>query len=423
MATPLPTSQTDLATSLLGLAAAFAMVGILRFLALDLHPIFAAVLVMLACAAPPVLADLFYFKRYQERETGLGKRTRRVSLAALLQKCLGLYATLLSFALLYFIIPEYHNEMYAQYWSLVWLVLPFYLLATPFYLYWCMRRDGGVTDGYDEVALLVRGHIKKRDWAAIGRHTRNWLVKAFFLPLMMTYMMNATDGVIHRELDFSNFTGIYDFTYAIIMFADLLFASIGYVLTLRMLNAHIRSSDPTFRGWVVAICCYTPFWDSLLYSRYFAYQDKLYWGEWLQHFPIISAVWGTAILLLLGIYALATVCLGIRFSNLTYRGLITSGPYRFTKHPAYVTKNLSWWLVSIPFVSSGSVVDAIVSCLLLLGVNFIYYLRARTEELHLSHYPEYVEYALAMNERSIFKPLVKYLPFLEYRKPKNPPAI
>ena len=35
-----------------------------------------------------------------------------------------------------------------------------------------------------------------------------------------------------------------------------------------------------------------------------------------------------------------------RFSNLTHRGIITSGPYRFTKHPSYVSKNIAWSFVS-----------------------------------------------------------------------------
>ena len=66
---------------------------------------------------------------------------------------------------------------------------------------------------------------------------------------------------------------------------------------------------------------------------------------------------------------------------------------------------------------------AATHCILLLGVNFIYYQRAVTEENHLSNYPEYVEYALAMNQRSIFRPLVKYLPFLEYKVPERLPRI
>ena len=57
-------------------------------------------------------------------------------------------------------------------------------------------------------------------------------------------------------------------------------------------------------------------------------------------------------------------------------------------------------------------------CVLLFGLNIIYYLRAKTEERHLSHYPEYVEYALKMNDKSIFRWAAKILPLLKY-KPLN----
>ena len=124
------------------------------------------------------------------------------------------------------------------------------------------------------------------------------------------------------------------------------------------------------------------------------------------------------ILILELVYSLATVALGLRFSNLTYRGLVTGGPYRYTKHPAYVFKNISWWLISMPFMVWGANWQlALRGCILLFGVNILYYVRAKTEENHLSHYPEYVEYALKMNEKSIFVPLVKVLPFLRYKAP------
>jgi protein-S-isoprenylcysteine O-methyltransferase Ste14 len=48
--------------------------------------------------------------------------------------------------------------------------------------------------------------------------------------------------------------------------------------------------------------------------------------------------------LLTGIYAWATVAFGLRFSNLTYRGVLTNGPYAFTRHPAYLSKNAFWWM-------------------------------------------------------------------------------
>ena len=84
------------------------------------------------------------------------------------------------------------------------------------------------------------------------------------------------------------------------------------------------------------------------------------------------------------------------------------------KHPAYISKNISWWLISIPFISYEGFDVAIKHSLLLLLLNVIYYLRAKTEERHLSLDPVYVQYATAMNERGIFKNIYRLLPFLKY---------
>ena len=51
---------------------------------------------------------------------------------------------------------------------------------------------------------------------------------------------------------------------------------------------------------------------------------------------------------------------GFRFSNLTHRGILTHGPYAWTKHPAYLSKNLFWWFAVLPFLATtGSLVDMI----------------------------------------------------------------
>jgi protein-S-isoprenylcysteine O-methyltransferase Ste14 len=97
---------------------------------------------------------------------------------------------------------------------------------------------------------------------------------------------------------------------------------------------------------------------------------------------------------LTAIYAWATVAFGIRFSNLTYRGVLTNGPYRFSRHPAYLSKNLFWWLTALPMVvTNGSWTDAVRNTVLLGIVSGIYYWRARTEEAHLlAEDPKYREY-------------------------------
>ena len=68
----------------------------------------------------------------------------------------------------------------------------------------------------------------------------------------------------------------------------------------------------------------------------------------------------------------------------------------------------------MPFMAASPLMAVKLSLLLLLN-NVIYYLRARTEERHLSHYPEYVAYALEMNEKSIFRWVAKLMPFLKYK--------
>jgi hypothetical protein len=86
---------------------------------------------------------------------------------------------------------------------------------------------------------------------------------------------------------------------------------------------------------------------SLVYVRYFAYNaDGVGWSMWLAGYPTLFAVWGSIILVLLVLHLWCDACFGVRFSNLTNRGIITNGPYRFSKHPAYVIKNIRWWMVT-----------------------------------------------------------------------------
>ncbi len=83
---------------------------------------------------------------------------------------------------------------------------------------------------------------------------------------------------------------------------------------------------------------------------------------------------------------------GLRFSNLTNRGILTHGPYAFSRHPAYLSKNLFWWISTVPVLSTGSFVDAARATLLLGCVSGVYYWRAKTEERHLKLDPAYRDY-------------------------------
>ena len=132
--------------------------------------------------------------------------------------------------------------------------------------------------------------------------------------------------------------------------------------------------------------------------------------------PVV--VWGSLTFLFGVLYVASDISFGTRASNLSYRGLTNTGLYRLTKHPASVFKAIHWWLLYLPFLTNSGAAAVRYSVLLLL-LNGVYYLRARTEERHLSHYPEYVAYALEMNRKSIFRGVARLLPLLVYRPPKE----
>jgi len=127
------------------------------------------------------------------------------------------------------------------------------------------------------------------------------------------------------------------------------------------------------------------------------------WGHWFGGNPAMLWVWAAWLIFLTAIYAWATVAFGIRFSNLTYRGVLTNGPYRYTRHPAYLSKNLFWWCSVMPFlVTNDSTSDAIRNVFFLLCVNGIYYWRAKTEEAHLlAEDPKYAQYHAWMAQHGL----------------------
>ena len=175
---------------------------------------------------------------------------------------------------------------------------------------------------------------------------------------------------------------------------DVTFASVGYVLTMKPLDAHIRSANPYAAGWVAALICYPPLilmnpGGPLDYN-----QGSAQWDYWLAGSPLLMALVGAWLVLLASVYAWATVAFGLRFSNLTHRGILTHGPYAWTKHPAYVSKNLFWWFAVLPFLAaSGNPVDMVRNTVTLGLVSAVYYWRARTEERHLSADPDYRDYS------------------------------
>ncbi len=415
--TPLPRSCTVLPISLVGLAGFVTAVVLLRQ-APDIDAVPGAMLALAGLALPIMVLEAWLLRTYRRPSTGLDfSLNRPIHWRRSAVKLLGFYGSLGGVALVYWLFPEYHGNFYEPFWELLRLSLPTLLVGAIPYFIWVDRYMQEPEDGYWLTGRLLLGRYSPTDLGRLRQHALGWVVKGFFLPLMFIYFTRNLHSL--RQLDlgllFTDFNRFYDFSWEILFTVDLVFTCVGYILTMRILDTHIRSVEPTVAGWLAALICYQPFW-SLIGGMYLAYNaDGVYWGGWLADHPVLYVLWGSAILALTLIYAVSTACFGLRFSNLTHRGIITNGCYRYTKHPAYVSKNLAWWLVAVPFIASHGWADALRDCLLLLGLNLVYFIRARTEERHLSQDPVYVQYALAINERGLFSGLGRRLTYLRYR--------
>ena len=361
-----------------------------------------ALIVMAATALGVFVPDLLWQK--VQRRTLVAASAG--SAARVLTKLLGLLGSVGFIALLYWLFPEYASHgFYANYWAGLRVVLPLWALVSLPYIYWVDRRLREPRDALWQMGRLLTLQWDDVSGRVLGQHLLGWLVKGYYLPLMFTYFCDNLDKLLHYNLNqLHGFRGVYDWAYFTLYFIDVALVSMTYLMSLKLTDTHIRSTEPSVFGWIAALVCYEPFW-SLIGAQYIAYDNGRGWGVWLGGSPGLYALWGSLILLMLVIYVWSTIAFGARFSNLTHRGIITNGPYRYSKHPAYLAKNLSWWLISMPFMLSVSLAQSLRCCLLLCMLNGIYYLRAKTEERHLALDPVYQQYARWIELRGLLRGL------------------
>jgi len=427
----LPASDVSTGVGLAGLAGLFAWIAVCRsypeiaaMLGLQgglsgargvLSGPYAALAAMLFTAAPMVLWSVLVDKVHLRPSTGIDWKLARPlaeTLPVSVVKLCGLWATWAVLAAFYGLARWYWSGSYLFAMEvLTFALVPLVTLSVP-YVIWLDRylvepRDGTFQFG---AFVLGMGVIGRENWdsAPIAKHWRAWVIKGFFGAFMISILppgfaqVVAVDPaqLIDRPVEFVMLL------VTLLFVIDVQIGAVGYLLTLRPLDSHIRSGNPFLAGWLAALLCYPPFVWGLIGpdKQVLSYEiGTPGWSHWFAGNPLLLWAWGCVLILLTGIYAWATVVFGIRFSNLTYRGVLTHGPYRFTRHPAYLSKNLFWWASVLPFlVTSGSLADAVRNSFFLLVVNGIYYWRARTEEAHLlAEDPKYRDYHAWMEERGL----------------------
>lgn len=167
--------------------------------------------------------------------------------------------------------------------------------------------------------------------------------------------------------------------YDIIFAVDCGWALFGYSTESRWLGNKTRSVEPTAFGWAVCLACYPPFNNVL--GTYLPLEN----GPSVITSDNTLLALRAGVVFLFAIYASATVSFGVRFSNLTNRGIVSRGPYRLVRHPAYLCKCTAWWLEHIPTIT-------ITKAFFLTLLCCVYTLRAWTEERHLGRDPDYRAY-------------------------------
>lgn len=240
-------------------------------------------------------------------------------------------------------------------------------------------------------------------------------VKFFFAPVMtvfffdnFSHLMSNADYLTSNALP-KLFNGEYDTTKlatdlgniltAIIFTLDVGLAWCGYVISSRWVDNNTLSAEPTIFGWLVCLISYPPFRVV---------------GGWLLTGPgeslytqipnqALVGFFGSMMMVSYFLYMLPTIWFGLRFSNLTHRGIVRTGPYALVRHPAYAAKNLGWWCVGFPSAIYAGFIEGLNQMIIYLaGLVFltsVYYARAITEERHLSFDPDYVEYCRRVKYR------------------------
>ena len=301
---------------------------------------------------------------------------------------------------------------------LFWVLVAFLIFILPF-RYFKKRQDRSKSLIFLSVLVQICSKIfqkeptkiKKEDWVAF----LSLLVRAFYFPLMANWCLFRLEDLISFSaslkilglLDSRNLAEFFNkylfwFLFNLLFFVDTFIFSVSYLLESKFLGNKIRSVEPTIFGWLVALACYPPI--NNLTGRFLSWETK----DSVTDFSSqnVNLFFNVLIILALIIYAWASIALGFKAGNLVNRGIVDKGPYRFVRHPAYISKNFAWWMGSAPFLFLAWQNGWKELVLVLINVIFwslIYYFRAITEERHLMRDPDYQKYVKKVKWRFIPK--------------------
>lgn len=280
-----------------------------------------------------------------------------------------------------------------------WLFLPFFIFLAPLYIYWVERKvPEHIYDEYSQIYYMIQN--KKFNRIIIKKFLLKFAIKIVFVPFMYSGILNNFSHLfaLRLTMDMENLSLL--FLNLGITF-DMLIGIFGYFVSSALIHNQVKDIDENIIGWFFALMCYPPL--VVLSELINQQQDNLLWYDiipentifYVLFFIILNALWI--------IYLLSTVEFGMTFANLSYRKLVDTGVYRYTKHPAYISKNVYWWMYTLPFC--GTVLFSVPwwqNILGLIFVSLLYYGRALSEERHLRKFSEYKAYCDRIEQCGLF---------------------
>ena len=414
-ADPRPKSAVSSWTGLVGLIGMLTWVGIAFYFRMD-GP-YAALCNVAAAGLPMVLWSVFVDKVHRNPSTGIdwaNPKPWRETIDISTTKLAGLWATWGAIAAIYAVGRFYWQDRFQfAMWCFMYLAPAMFVISIP-YTIWLDRRMKEPKDGCWALGAWLMGLNEPIDRDAIYNHLRSWGVKMFFTAFMLAIVPPGFGDFIRGDLGqvLSSPVALANWLITFMFVTDVAFATSGYLLAMRPLDSHIRTATPYAAGWTAALICYPPFvlmGDGGPLDYHPGTYGENGWSTWFAAYPVLLWGIGAVLVSLTAIYAWATITFGIRFSNLTHRGILTNGPYAFSRHPAYLSKNLFWLIATVPILSTGSWVDAMRSTAIMLIVAGIYYWRAKTEERHLGADPAYQEYSAWMDRHGLVPRFFQWL--------------
>jgi hypothetical protein len=379
-------------------------------------------LAVIIASAVTILVCLLEFFRAPWRAQPRPKVAAKTVLSRALIKWIG---TQLGFAVALFgwwLLAEYRRPYYAPFFeTLSWLGIAFPLITAMciFYTEW---RVGPEDEKNHHMGLVALGRWSKVNWTLVRDDLLSWVIKWFFLPINFCELVYAAERF--RTVGPSVFDMPFTSLQGIIMGAlyGFIIASIipGYLFSARLFNTQVRKIDFSWLGWLVTMCCYSPFVNSF-FNRWFDYNPQQLtagsmqpWITYTQDFTPLLYLVGGAIIFLEVMHYWGEAIFGIRASNISHRGIITNGPLRFCKHPVYLSKCLAWLLIWMPFMIGGGIIENFRLTLLWFCVSGIYLMRGWVEERLLASDPVYVAYGRWIDRHGLFAWAGKLVPPLSF---------